>query len=257
MSQPVLKNKRDVFFEGIHDGTPIALGYFVVAFTLGIAARNAGLTPMQGFVASILNLASAGEYADFTVIADDAPYFELALITLVANARYMLMTASLSQKFAPETSIWHRLLVGFGTTDEIFGITIARQGALNPYYNYGAMSIAAPAWAIATALGVVAGNLLPLRAVSALSVALFGMFLWVIIPQAKSNRIVGGLVALSFLLSFAAEHLAYLSALSSGTRTIILTVAIAGIGAFFFPVDDEEIKEEIDEQIEEELHHDA
>ncbi|WP_337611784.1 AzlC family ABC transporter permease, partial [Mitsuokella jalaludinii] len=114
------KTRREVFLEGVHDGMPIALGYFVVSFTLGIAARNAGLDPLQGFLASFFNNASAGEYAGFTVIEADAPYLEIVLITLVANARYMLMSCALSQKFQPGTSIWHRIFVGFDVTDEIF-----------------------------------------------------------------------------------------------------------------------------------------
>lgn len=233
----LLKSNRQVFLEGIHDGTPIALGYFVVSFTLGIAARNAGLDPLQGFLASFFNNASAGEYAGFTVIAADAPYLEIILITLVANARYMLMSCVVSQKFRPGTSIWHRIFVGFDITDEIFGITIARHGSLNPYYNYGAMALVLPGWSLGTALGVVAGNILPGSVVSALSVALYGMFLWVIIPPARTNRVVAGLVLLSFALSFAASLAPVLSSCSSGTRTIILTVVIAALGAIFFPID--------------------
>lgn len=229
-------SRRTLFLEGFHDGIPIALGYFVVSFTLGIAARNAGLDPLQGFLASFFNNASAGEYAGFTVIEADAPYLEIVLITLVANARYMLMSCALSQKFQPGTSIWHRIFVGFDVTDEIFGITIARKGPLNPYYNYGAMALALPGWAVGTSLGVVAGNILPPAVVSALSVALYGMFLWVIIPPAKKNRIVGGLVLASFALSYLASILPGIASCSSGTRTIILTVLIAGIGAALFPI---------------------
>ena len=168
-----------------------------------------------------------------------AVYFILrliVLITLVANARYMLMSCALSQKFQPGTSIWHRIFVGFDVTDEIFGITIARKGPLNPYYNYGAMALALPGWAVGTSLGVVAGNILPPAVVSALSVALYGMFLWVIIPPAKKNRIVGGLVLASFALSYLASILPGIASCSSGTRTIILTVLIAGIGAALFPI---------------------
>lgn len=237
------RSTRQVFLEGVHDGTPIALGYFVVSFTLGIAARNAGLDPLQGFLASFFNNASAGEYAGFTVIAADAPYLEIILITLVANARYMLMSCALSQKFPAGTSIWHRIFVGFDVTDEIFGITIARKGLLNPYYNYGAMALALPGWAVGTALGVVAGNILPPSVVSALSVALYGMFLWVIIPPAKKNRIVGALVLASFALSYAASIVPVLSGFSSGTRTIILTVLIAGIGAALFPIPETQEKQ--------------
>ena len=157
---------RKVFCEGMRDGVPIALGYFAVSFSLGIAARKAGLTPVQGFFASLLNNASAGEYAAFALIASGATYLEVAIITLIANARYLLMSCALAQRFAPGTPFFHRLIIGYDVTDELFGITIARPGWLNPFYTYGAIALAAPAWAAGTACGIIAGNLLPLRAVA-------------------------------------------------------------------------------------------
>lgn len=166
--------------------------------------------------------------------------FEVAVITLIANARYLLMSCALAQRFAPETPFWHRLLIGYDVTDELFGITIARPGSLNPYYTYGAILLAAPAWASGTALGIIAGNLLPLRVVSALSVALYGMFLAIIIPPARKDRIVAVLVVISFALSFLCSYLPGISALSEGTRTILLTVAISGAAAVLFPVRQEE-----------------
>jgi len=147
-----------------------------------------------------------------------------------------LMSCVLSQKFSPDASIWHRIFVGFDVTDEIFGITVARPGRLDPYYNYGAMLVALPGWSVGTAVGVAAGNILPIEAVSALSVALYGMFLAVIIPPARQDKIVGALVLLSFLASFVAVHLPGLMELSGGTRTIILTVLLSGLAAYFFPV---------------------
>ena len=176
---------RKVFCEGMRDGVPIALGYFAVSFSLGIAARKAGLTPVQGFFASLLNNASAGEYAAFALIASGATYLEVAII--IANARYLLMSCALAQRFAPGTPFFHRLIIGYDVTDELFGITIARPGWLNPFYTYGAIALAAPAWAAGTACGIIAGNLLPLRAVSALSVALYGMFLAIIIPPGRAG----------------------------------------------------------------------
>jgi len=176
MEEQLGTSRRAVFIEGVHDGVPIALGYFVVAFTLGILAQAAGLTPWQGFVTSMVNIASAGEYAGFTVIAAQAPYLEIAVLTLVANARYFLMAAALTQRFSPELPLLHRLAVSFGVTDEIFGIAVARGGMVNPYYNYGALAISVPAWSAGTAIGIAAGDVLPAMALSALSVALYGMF---------------------------------------------------------------------------------
>lgn len=230
-------SRRAVFMEGVHDGVPIALGYFVVAFTLGILAQTAGLTPWQGFVTSMVNIASAGEYAGFTVIAAQAPYLEIAVLTLVANARYFLMAAALTQRFSPELPLLHRLAVSFGVTDEIFGITVARGGMLNPYYNYGAMAISIPAWSAGTSAGILAGGILPAAVVSALSVALYGMFVWVVLPAAKASRPIGGMVLLSCLLSLAATYAPVTGELSGGTRTILLTLLIAGIGAALFPID--------------------
>ena len=240
MEERLDTSRRSVFMGGVHDGVPIALGYFVVAFTLGILAKTAGLTPWQGFVASAVNIASAGEYAGFTVIAAQAPYLEIAVLTLVANARYFLMAAALTQRFAPETSLLHRLAVSFGVTDEIFGITVARGGAVSPYYNYGAMAISVPAWAAGTSAGILAGGILPSAVVSALSVALYGMFVWVVLPAAKKSRPIGGMVLASCVLSLAATYAPVTSELSSGTRTILLTLLIAGVGAALFPIDAEQ-----------------
>ena len=237
-------NQKKIFFEGLKDGLPIGLGYLAVSFSLGVAAKAAGLNAFQGFLASLLNNASAGEYAGFTVIAAGATYLEMALITLIANARYLLMSCALSQRFTPDIPLRHRLLIGHYVTDEIFGITISRPGKLNPLYSYGAIAFAAPCWAFGTAFGVIAGNILPLRVVSALSVALYGMFLAVIIPPAKKDKVVAVCVVISFCLSFLATYLPFVRDLSEGTRTIILTIIIAGGAALLFPVKDEEVPHE-------------
>ncbi|MBQ4258888.1 MAG: AzlC family ABC transporter permease [Lachnospiraceae bacterium] len=237
-------NKKQQFIQGFQHGIPIGLGYFAVAFSLGVAAKHAGLNAFQGFLASILNNASAGEYAGFTVIAAHASYFEMAIIILVTNARYMLMSCALSQHLPPTLSLGHRLLIGHFVTDEIFGITIARPGTLNPYYTYGAAIFASPAWAIGTALGIMAGNLLPLRVVSALSVALFGMFLAVFIPPCKHNPVIAGCVISGFGLSYLMQHLGkwypFFGTISGGTKTIILTVLISALAAVFFPISEKE-----------------
>ena len=224
--------RRRDFLAGVRDGVPIGLGYLAVAFSLGIAARSAGLNAFQGFLISLLNNASAGEYAAFTVIAADSGFVEMALITLITNARYLLMSCSLSQKFSPDTPLYHRLLVGYDVTDELFGIAIARPGYLDPFYSYGAFVPAIPGWAIGTALGVTAGSILPARVVSALSLA-------IIIPPSKKNPVVLGCVCVSFAASWLCSVLPLTSALSEGTRTILLTILIASAAAALFPVKDE------------------
>ncbi len=225
---------------GLRDGIPIALGYFAVAFTLGIVAKNAGLTALQTFLATALTNASAGGYAGFKIIEEGAPYIDMALTIFVVNIRYFLMSCALSQKLAPKTSILHRVIIGFDVTDEIFGISMAVKGMLNPWYTYGAMTVSIPCWATGAALGVVVGNILPQSLVSALSVGLYGMFLAIIIPPAKKSPVIAGIVAVSMCLSFAFSKLPFLSSLSSGIRVIILTVIIALAAAILFPVKEED-----------------
>lgn len=234
--------KRKYFLEGVRDGLPIGLGYFAVAFSLGIVARNAGLNAFQGFLASLLNVASAGEYALFKEIEANAVYFEIALITFVVNARYLLMSCALSQRFDEKTGIIPRLLVGFGITDELFGITVARKGFVEPAYNYGAIAISVPLWSVGTLFGVVAGNILPLRVVSALSVALYGMFIAIIVPPAKRNLTIMIGVIVSFAASYVFTIFPYVKELSDGNRTIILTVLISSALALIKPV--AEVQEE-------------
>lgn len=226
---------------GLRDGLPIALGYFAVAFALGIAAKNAGLNALQAGIASFLLNASAGEYAGFTLIAAGATYGEVALMTLITNARYFLMSCSLSQKLDQSVSVWHRMLIGFDVTDEIFGVSMAVSGKLCPYYTYGVMSLAMPGWAGGTVLGVLAGSVLPLRVVSALSVGLFGMFIAIIVPPARTNKVIAALIPICFALSFAADRLSLFSGISTGVKTIALTVVISVAAALLFPKKEEQV----------------
>jgi predicted branched-subunit amino acid permease len=237
----MMKNdNRTWFLKGLRDGIPISLGYLAVSFTLGIAAKNAGFTPFQAMITSLTNNASAGQFAGFTLIAAGAGYLELAVMELVANARYLLMSCAMSQKLAPETSVFHRLLVSFDVTDEIFGVSMSVPGKLNPFYTYGLIAIAAPGWASGTYLGVLMGNLLPVNMVRALSVGLYGMFLAVIIPPARKSRILAVVILISMAVSFAFTKLPLISTLSTGTRTILLTVLLAGGAAVLFPVKEEQ-----------------
>lgn len=240
MDYDIKKINKTAYFEGMRDSIPIGLGYLAVAFSLGIMARKVGLTPFQGFLASLLNNASAGEYAGFTMIGAGASLLETAFIILIANARYLLMSCSLSQRMSPTLSIWHRIMVAFVLTDEFFGIAIAREGNLNPYYSYGAITFATPCWAFGTMFGVIAGNILPANVVSALSVALYGMFIAIIIPPAKGNKVIAGLITVCFAASYILSRLSVLDFMSDGTKTILLTVVLSAGAAILFPKNNEE-----------------
>lgn len=234
------REKRDAFRAGLISGIPIGLGYLAVSFSLGIAARNAGLTAPQGFVVSLLCMASAGEYVGFLSIAACASYMEIAIATFVANARYLLMSTAMSQRMNPFLPLRHRILMAFGITDELFGIAISRPGYMNPYFSYGSFLVAALPWSAGTSLGILAGTLLPVRLVSAFGVALYGMFLAVIIPPARKDKVIAGLIVICFSASLAASYIPLLRDLTDGTRTIILTVLIAAAAAVLFPKETEQ-----------------
>ncbi len=243
------EKKHSDFAEGFIAGIPIGLGYFAVAFSLGIVAKHANLTAAQGFLASFLCMASAGEKALFDCIASSVSYLEVALITFVVNARYLLMSCSLSQKFTDGTPFFHRFLVGLGVTDELFGIAVSRE-KYSPIFSYGAFLVSVPLWSFGTFFGVLAGNHLPARIVSALSVALYGMFIAIVVPPARKNLAIKVIVMASFASSFMLSVLPVIKNVSSGSRTIILTVLISAIAAIVKPVKDEESESE-SEKIEE------
>lgn len=239
MGNLYFNKNRDVFLQGMRDGIPIGLGYFAVSFSLGIVAKSIGITPLQGFFVSLFCRASAGEYAGYTMIGALATYLETFLVCFIANARYLLMSCATSQRVKEDLPFIHRIGISLGLTDEIFAISIAREGYLNPYYTYGALVVAAPCWASGTMCGIIAGNILPLRVVSALSVALYGMFLAVIIPPIRKEKVIGIIVIVSFIFSYIFDRVTIFSNISSGTKTIILTVVISSVVAVIFPRKDD------------------
>lgn len=237
-------SRNNALLKGMRDGIPIGLGYFAVSFSLGIMAKKGGLTALEGFIASFFTRASAGEYGVYSLVALGASYIEVFIMCLITNARYLLMSTALSQKFDPSTSLFKRILVGCCVTDEIFGISIGFPGYLDPTYTYGAALVSSPMWAAGTACGIIAGTVLPVRAVSALSVALYGMFLAIIVPPSKRNKAVMIAVICSFALSFICSYAPIVSSLSAGTRTIILTIVISAAAAMIKPhVPEDEEKE--------------
>ena len=227
---------RENIIHGLRDGIPSAMGYFAVAFSLGIIAAKAGLTPPQGFLTSFFTRASAGEYGTYTLVAVQAAYVEVVAMALVVNLRYMLMSAALSQKIAPGTSWFHRILMACCVTDEVFGISIAHPGYTPPAYTYSAALISTLFWASGCAVGIVAGSLLPHTMVIALSMSLYGMFLAIIIPPAHKDRNLLFALIASFVLSGLCSMAPVIGEWSSGMRTVLLTIVISAVAAWLKPI---------------------
>ena len=231
------------FKKGVRTGIPIFLGYLAISFTFGIAAKKAGLNIFQAVIMSFTNLTSAGQFAALDIITSSGSFFVLAFVQFIINLRYCLMSSALSQKLSEKLSLKHRLLISYGVTDEIFGVYSVFPGILNPFYCYGLIAIAVPGWTLGTFLGVLSGSLLPAKFVSALGVALYGMFIAIIIPPARKNFKIAGIVIVSMIMSAAFTYLPVLKNISSGIRIIILTVVIAGIAAVIFPVKEDATEE--------------
>lgn len=232
-------SSRKWFLRGMRDGIPICMGYFAVSFALGVAARNVGMDAAQATIMSALLVASAGEFAAITLIGASAGVIEMVLTTIVINLRYLLMSCSLTQKLAPNIRPAHRLCLAYCITDEIFGLSVSVPGYLCPYYTYGITFISVAGWCAGTLIGAIAGNILPVAAANALSVAMYGMFLAIIIPPGRQDHFILGLVAISMGASWLFTVLPVISTIGSGFQTIILTIVIAGIAAVVRPHDEE------------------
>ena len=223
---------------GLRDGIPIGAGYLSVSFAFGIQAILQGLTPMQALLISMTNLTSAGQLAGLQVMTAAGPLFELALSQLVINLRYALMSLTLTQKFDVRMGRGKRMLAAFGNTDEIFAVSASQKQPVTGKYFAGLMTLPYIGWSLGTLLGALGGQLLPTALTSALGLALYGMFLAIIIPPSKKSKnvllVVIGAAVSSCLLRF------LLPTLSGGMRIIICAVAMAGLGAVFFPVEEKE-----------------
>lgn len=225
-----------IFQKGVKDGVPIALGYLAVSFTFGIMATDGGLTIGQAVLISAMNLTSAGQFAGLDIILAGGPMTELILTQLIINLRYSLMSVSISQRLDRSVTLPQRLLIAYGMTDEVFGVTSAQRGKVKAIYSYGVLSMAVPGWVLGTALGAFAGTILPDFLMSALSVAIYGMFLAIIIPPAKHNRTVMLVVLSSMALGLLFHFAPLLSSISTGFVVILITVLVSGLAACFRPI---------------------
>lgn len=225
---------------GIQDGIPIAVGYFSVSFTFGMMAVQSGISPFHAVLISLLNLTSAGQFAGLTVIVTGASLIEMALTQLVINIRYALMSVSLSQKLDDSVKLRSRFLIAYGNTDEIFAVASSKPGTVGEKYLYGLIFLPVLGWVGGTLAGAVASTILPETIISALGVALYGMFIAIVVPPATEHREIRIVVILALVLSAAFYYLPVLKQVSSGFMIIICTVVAAAIGAVLFPIKEEE-----------------
>ncbi len=232
--------KTKDFFTGMNAGLPICIGYFSVSFGFGAMAIAQGLTIWQAILISSSNLTSAGQFAGLTVIAAGAAIIEMILTQLVINSRYALMSLALSQRLGPTVGTGRRLLTAFFITDEVFALGMSRGKQLTTAFFIGAGVVSALGWTAGTAMGAIAGSLLPESIRMALGVMLYGMFIAIVVPQAKEEKPILFSVALALVCSCLLSWTPWLNQISDGLAIVISTVAAASLCALLFPIKEEE-----------------
>lgn len=236
-------NHKSAFVKGMKDGMPICLGYLSVSFTFGMMCTENGLPFWVALLISMTNLTSAGQFVGTGLIISGGTYLEIAVTTFVINIRYLLMSLSLSQKADPAMSTPQRLLLSFGVTDEIFAVGMQQNGIVTAAYLAGLIFTPYWGWALGTLLGATATSLLPLMLRSALGIAIYGMFIAIIVPPARKLRPVAITILIAVLLSCVFQWTPLLKNLSSGWVIIICAAAASTFAALRFPVpDDEEVQ---------------
>lgn len=243
-----IKKNMKHFLEGIKDGIPIGLGYLSVSFTFGIAAVTPGggggsLTVWQALLISMTNLTSAGQLAGLQIMLCGGTLIEMAVSEFFINLRYSLMSISLSQKVDKKFKGVYRWLLGFGITDEIFAVAVLHKGEVKRSYFLGLVTVPYVGWSLGTFLGAVSGNLLPAIVCSALGLAIYGMFIAIIIPPMKKSKSTLMVVCISIILSCIFAYVPVLEKVSVGFVIIICAIAASVVGALFFPVEDEKEEE--------------
>lgn len=220
---------------GLWHGLPIALGYLSVSFAFGLQATALGLTPLQTVMISFFNLTSAGQLAGLQLMAAGAPLVEMALTQLTINLRYALMSLSLSQKLDESMTTPHRLLLSFANTDEVFAVASQQPGKIGKWYLYGLTNGPFVGWTLGTLLGALAGGLLPKSLTDALGIAIYGMFIAIILPPFRQSGAVRMVILIAVGMSCLFALAPMFAFLSDGFRIIICAVTAAALGAWLAP----------------------
>ncbi len=228
--------ENNMFFKGIKDGIPICIGYFAVSFAFGITAVGVGLSWIEALIISMTNLTSAGQLAGVPIIAGGGSLIEMAVSQLVINSRYALMSVSLSQKLGKSIRLPHRFLISFGNTDEIFAVAMTNKNTVGKKYMYGLILMPYLGWTLGTFFGGIADNILPAIVISALGVAIYGMFVAIVVPEMKRQKPVLFCVLFAITLSCCFEFVSYLKTIPSGFVIIICAVLASALFAVVSPV---------------------
>lgn len=235
-----MKEGRYSFKDGIRDSIPICLGYLSVSFAFGIFAFSSGLSVAEALLISMTNVTSAGQLAGVPIITMCGTLLELAITEFVINLRYALMSVSLSQKFDGTVSMLDRFIIAFVNTDEVFAVASDKENKVGRSYLFGLIILPYLGWSTGTLLGAAAGNIFPAVVISSLGVALYGMFVAIVVPKAKRETNVLKCVLVAIALSCAFYFIPVLNSVPQGFVIIICAVFASAVFAVVAPVPVEE-----------------
>ncbi len=227
------------FMRGFKGGIPIGLGYLSVSFTFGIMAVSYGMDWWQAVIISMLTLTSAGQLAGIGVMIHPGQYIEMLVSQMTINVRYAFMSVSLAQKTTPEFRGIKRWLLGFFMTDEIFAVASAEKEVSTAFF-MGLSVMPYVGWTAGTLFGSLLGSILPEIVLNALCLAIYGMFLAIVAPQARTSKAVLCVVAVAVCLHCIFYYVPMLNRISSGLTISICAVVAAIFGAIFFPIKDDD-----------------
>lgn len=230
------EEKKADWKRGIKKGFPIALGYLPVSFTFGLFAVEGGFPAWLAAFVSLSNVTSAGQFAGTKLIFAGAGYVEIMLTTMIINLRYMLMSLSLSQKIQPKMERWQRMVISFGITDETFSVASVEIGKLSFAYMLGLITCPIAGWTMGTAAGAFLSAVLPAQAMAAMGIALYCMFIAIIVPPAKKEKTVLLVILLSIAITSMFQYVPLFSFVSEGFRVVLATIMGAAFGAWISPI---------------------
>lgn len=225
------------FLRGLKLGVPIGIGYLSVSFTFGIMAVSYGFYWYQAVLISMLTLTSAGQLAGIQVMVNPGQYITMLISQLTINVRYSFMSVSLTQTVSKNFRGIKRWLLGFFITDEIFAVASQEKDASAKLF-LGLSCAPWIGWTLGTLFGSLIGNVLPPIVMNSLCIAIYGMFLAIVIPPAKKSKPIVIVIVIAVFISCILHYVPYINQIPTGISISISAVIASLIGAFTFPIQD-------------------
>ncbi len=224
---------------GIKAGIPIAVGFLPIAITFGLLAKTAGVPDYAGVLMSLLVYAGASQFVGVNLALAGASLGEVIIATFVLNIRHFIMSAALAPRLDGQVSRSWRSVLAFGVTDETFTMgALQKEALLSPEFLLGLNTVAFLSWNAGTWLGIFAAAELPETIKSSMGVALYAMFIGLLIPGVKKSREALAVAVTAATLNALLYWAAAFFELSSGWGIIIATIVSAALGARLFSTEE-------------------